>query len=204
MQELADAFYIFDARCGFETAVEVDAGKAGVAEFLDGLDAIRIDAAAEQEGSGAVVAVQQAPVELVAGAAVLRGFGVEEVVVAQVVVGGDGKQVFGLGDGECLDKTLAGGAQGTAVFGRLAAVELDAVQGEAVGVHEDVLLALVDENADALGTGGQVAGHFEQAAGGLGVEDEANHVYAQLLYAEDVVGAGHAAYFGYQIHKFSD
>lgn len=166
-------------------------------EFFDGRGTVRIDAATEQKRRGAVVAVQEAPVELVAGAAVLRGLGVEKVVVARSVVGGGGEQVFGQGDGECLDEMQAAGTQGTAVVGRFVAVELDIVQAETVGIHEDVLLAFVDEDADTLGTGGQVFGQLAQAAGRLGVEDEADHVYAQLLYAEDVVGAGHAAYFGY-------
>ena len=75
-------FLIFYALCRLETAVDVDTRKLGMAELPEGFYAVGVDATAEQERSGTVVAVQEVPVELIAGTAVLRGLGVEEVVVA--------------------------------------------------------------------------------------------------------------------------
>ena len=66
-----------------------------MAELPEGFYAVGVDATAKQERGGTVVAVQEVPVELVAGTAVLRGLGVEEVVVAQTIVGRYGKQVLG-------------------------------------------------------------------------------------------------------------
>ena len=89
-----------------------------MAELPEGFYAVGVDATAEQERGGTVVAVQEVPVELVAGTAVLRGLGVEEVVVAQTIVGRYGKQVLGQQDRESLDEVQACIAQGTAVFGK--------------------------------------------------------------------------------------
>ena len=79
--------------------------------------------------------MQEVPVELVAGTAVLRGLGVEEVVVAQTIVGRYGKQVLGQQDRESLDEVQACIAQGTAVFGSFMAMQLDVVKAETVGIH---------------------------------------------------------------------
>lgn len=81
-----DTLCVFYARRRFEAAVEVDACKAGMTEFLDGFCAVGIDAAAEQKRGGTAVAVQQVPVELVARAAVAGCFRIEKIVVAQTVV----------------------------------------------------------------------------------------------------------------------
>ena len=43
--------------------------------------------------------------------------------------------------------------QGTAVLGSLIAMQLDVVQAETVGIHQDVFLTFVDKDADTLGAG---------------------------------------------------
>ena len=148
--------------------------------------------------------MQEVPVELVAGTAVLRGLGVEEVVVAQTVVGRDGKQVLGQQDGESLDEVQACIVQGTAVLGSLIAMQLDVVQAETVGIHQDVFLTFVDKDADTLGAGWQIPGHLAQTTGRFGVEDKTNHIYTLQFYIADVFCFGHSAYFDERRHFIYD
>ena len=148
--------------------------------------------------------MQEVPVELVAGTAVLRGLGVEEVVVAQTIVGRYGKQVLGQQDRESLDEVQACIAQGTAVFGSFIAMQLDVVQAETVGIHQDVFLTFVDKDADALGAGWQIPGHLAQTTGRFGVEDKTNHIYTLQFYIADVFCFGHSAYFDERRHFIYD
>ena len=199
-QEVCDAFHILYSRCRLETAVDVDTCEIGMAELPEGFYAVGVDATAKQERGGTVVAVQEVPVELVAGTAVLRGLGVEEVVVAQTVVGRDGKQVLGQQDGESLDEVQACIVQGTAVLGSFIAMQLDVVKAETVGIHQDVFLTFVDKDADALGAGWQIPGHLAQTTGRFGVEDKTNHIYTLQFYIADVFCFGHSAYFDERRH----
>ena len=175
-----------------------------MAELPEGFYAVGVDATAEQERGGTVVAVQEVPVELVAGTAVLWGLGVEEVVVAQTIVGRYGKQVLGQQDGESLDEVQACIAQGTAVLGSFIAMQLDVVQAETVGIHQDVFLTFVDKDADALGAGWQIPGHLAQTTGRFGVEDKTNHIYTLQFYIADVFCFGHSAYFDERRHFIYD
>ena len=58
--------------------------------------------------------------------------------------------------------------QGTAVLGSLIAMQLDVVQAETVGIHQDVFLTFVDKDADTLGAGWQIPGHLHRQRGDLG------------------------------------
>ena len=64
-QEVCDAFHILYSRYRLETAVDIDTCEIGVAELPEGFYAVGVDATAEQERGGTVVAVQEVPVELV-------------------------------------------------------------------------------------------------------------------------------------------
>ena len=203
-QEVCDAFHILYSRCRFEAAVDVDTCEIGMAELPEGFYAVGVDATAEQERGGTVVAVQEVPVELVAGTAVLRGLGVEEVVVAQTIVGRYGKQVLGQQDRESLDEVQACIVQGTAVLGSFIAMQLDVVKAETVGIHQDVFLTFVDKDADALGAGWQIPGHLAQTTGRFGVEDKTNHIYTLQFYIADVFCFGHSAYFDERRHFIYD
>ena len=73
-------------RAGFELAVHIDANEFGVAERFDSLHIVRADATAQEEGRFTGVAVQDGPIELLAGAARQVAFGVEEISGASALV----------------------------------------------------------------------------------------------------------------------
>lgn len=83
-------------------------------------------------------------------------------------------------------------------------MQLDVVQAETIGIHQDIFLALVDEDTDTFGSKGQILGFLTQATGRFGVEDEANHIHTQLFYSADVVCFRHSAYFDNGVHGNSD
>ena len=58
--------YVFHARTGFETTIEVDTGQFRVAEVPEGFCAVGVDTAAEQERRLPFVGGEYRPVELFA------------------------------------------------------------------------------------------------------------------------------------------
>ena len=87
LKEVFDALHIFLSRYSFKTAIDVDAGQFGMMKLFDCFGAVRVDSSAEQKRGHSSIAIQQVPVELVAGTAILRGFGVEQIIIALSFVG---------------------------------------------------------------------------------------------------------------------
>ena len=83
-------------------------------------------------------------------------------------------------------------------------MQLDVVQAETVGIHQDVFLTFVDKDADTLGAGWQIPGHLAQTTGRFWGEDETNHIYTLQFYIADVFCFGHSAYFDERRHFIYD
>lgn len=193
--ESLDAANVLQPGRGFKAAVDVDSCQTGMMEVSNSRRTVLIDAAAQQERSIACISVEQRPVELIARTSVLRCLGVEKIILAQAFVGRYGRQIARRGYGKCLDEFHTCGLQVMAELGRLVAMQLDVVQAKAVSVHQDIVLALVDEYAYPPRPDRKVSGHFEKETGRAWVENESNEVYSQLFRLSDVFSVGHAAHF---------
>ena len=96
-------FHILDARRCLESAVDINTGKAGMVEFFQSFDTVRIDTAAKQERGTADVTLQNAPVELLSGTTIVDGTRIEQIVVAETFIIRYGKKILGQGDGKRFD-----------------------------------------------------------------------------------------------------
>ena len=187
---------VLHSRRRFETAVQVDARPLRMVQPAERRQAVGPDAAAQQEGRGALVEVEQLPVEGAPRAAVPRAGRIKQQVVAAVGVGVRLVYVVGCEQAQGLHHPEAPLAQTVAEVGRFGAVQLNTLQFPGFGLPENLVERGVDKHSPAHGPKRQPRGCAGHVARRARVGYHAHPVGAALLfYGANVVGVAHPAYF---------